>query len=96
MRAKGHFEVVVQVEEVGGDEDGGVAEEQPDVGVCWGWSEAEGFGEGVARVGREVGGGEVDGEVVIEGVFEVWKVVSGWRMENGSRRGDWVKVPEME
>jgi len=49
--------------------------------VCWGWSETEGFGEGVARVGREVGGGEVDGEIVVEGVFEIWKglAVGEWK-----------------
>lgn len=71
MAGERYLEVPVEVEEERGYGDGGVAECEAHVGVCVGLGEAQGFGEGGAGGCEEVGACEVDGEVVVEGVFEV-------------------------
>jgi len=43
--------------------------------VCRGRRKAEGLGEGRAGGKGKVGGGEVDGEVVVEGGFEICRPV---------------------
>ena len=62
------LEDVVEVEDVQGDCDGGVAEREADVGVGVGGCEAVLAWEGLA--GGCGAGGEVEGEVVVEGCFE--------------------------
>lgn len=87
---------VVEVEDVEGDGDGGVAEGEADVGDGVGGGEAGGAGERGA--GRGGGGGEVEREVVVEGCFELWSgwvscccgEVDGWWYRRRSRGGFWV------
>lgn len=75
MLAEGDFEVVVEVEEVESDGDGAVAKREADVGVCLVGVKAKGLGKGGAGGGEEVAGGEEDGEMVVEGGFEVCSVM---------------------